>query len=264
MRARLLLLSILVSSMLLSALPAAAQDGGTPPTAVPLSDTCRDSVERMAALLDDLVTIPDHLLQENAVRSDDDFDPNAYFEALDHLSMAPGYTLDYVYAYEFLGGRPFLYARPGDQPRYPTMDDFVSADDGSGNGYRDDVVLDGTPESYLQYAILDVMAEQFYLAWHANYNDFRVVCDSAVVEDILNPDNVFGYPMSDEIIAQARQLDVKPVIAIEKDTVQVQIVVFTMWGGFVRLTYTLSPDFPRQVAIVEAETLVSYDSGVRF
>jgi hypothetical protein len=41
-------------------------------------------------------------------------------------------------------------------------------------------------------------------------------------------------------------------------------VVFTKWGGFLRVTFTISRDFPRRVFDAEAETLVAYDCGVMF
>ncbi len=270
MRPRILLLSATLLAALLLAIPAAAQDGGnrntpTPltPTPVPLSETCRNAVSGLAALTDGLVT-PEHLQQENAVRTRDDFDVSTYFSVLDQLAMQEGYALDYVYAYEFIGGRPILYARPSDQEPYQTLADYARAEGQSRSSYLDHVTLDGTAESYLQFAALDVMGEQFYLVWHANYNDYQVLCDATDVESILDSNNEFGLPIPEDVAAQARQLAVEPVVSLSEDEARVQIVVFTKWGGFLRITYTLSRDFPRRVYEVEAETLVAYDCGVMF
>jgi hypothetical protein len=270
MRPLRLLLAVTLLAALLLAIPAAAQEGGVPnppasptPTPVPLSDTCRDTVSHLAALTGGLTT-PEHLQQENAVKTADDFDVNEYFSVLDHLAMQEGYTLDYVYAYEFLGGRPILYARPSEQEPYQALADFPRVEGDSQSGYLDRVVIDDTPEGYLQFVALDVMGEQFYLVWHANYNDYRILCDSTDVEDILDSDNEFGQPIPDDVAAQARQLDVEPVVELGEDTAQVQVVVFTKWGGFLRVTFTISRDFPRRVFDAEAETLVAYDCGVMF
>jgi hypothetical protein len=100
--------------------------------------------------------------------------------------------------------------------------------------------------------------------WHANYNDTRILCDSTDVANILGSDNEFGQPIPDEVAAQARQLDVEPVVELGEDTAQVQVVVFTKWGGFLRVTFTISQAFPRQVFDAQAETLVAYDCGVMF
>jgi hypothetical protein len=254
---------------LLLAMPAAAQDGGTSnapasptPSAIPLSETCRNTVSRLATLTGGLAT-PEHLQQEDAVRTADDFDVNTYFDVLDHLAMQKGYTLDYVYAYEFIGGRPILYARPSDQPPYQTIADYGRAEDDSQSSYLDRVVIDGTPEGYLQFAALDILGEQFYLVWHANYNDTRILCDSSDVGDILDSE-MFGQPLPEDVAAQARDLNVEPVVELGEESAQVQIVVFTKWGGFLRVTFTIGQDFPHQVLDTEAETLVAYDCGVMF
>jgi hypothetical protein len=269
MRPRPLLLSVSVLAALLLAIPAAAQDGGTPGTpasptssAIPLSETCRATVSGLVALTGGLTT-PDHLQQENAVRTADDFDANEYFSVLDHLAMQDGYTLDYVYAYEFIGGRPILYARRSDQPPYQTIADYGRAEGDSPSSYLDRVVIDGTPEGFLQFATLDILGEQFYLVWHANYNDTRILCDSTDVTDILDSE-MFGQSLPEDVAAQARDLKVEPVVELGEESAQVQIVVFTKWGGFLRATYTIGQDFPHQVLNVEVETLVAYDCGVMF
>ena len=264
MRTRLCLLAVSLLLALPFAAPVTAQDGGSPTPDAPsasLPETCREAVTRMAALTDGLQT-PQHLMQEYAATTANDFDVSAYFTALDHLTMQPGYVLDYVYAYEFLGGRPFLYAQRADQTPFATFADYARATPDT--RYLDYVVPDGSPESYIQWAVLDVMAEQFYLVWHANYNDYRILCDSSDVEAIVNAGNEFGMLMTDEIKAQARALDVTPVIVDEDDRVEVDIVVFTNWGGFVRLTYTVSWDLPRTQFEITAETLVAYDCGIMF
>ena len=269
MHPRPLLLWVTLLAALLLATPVAAQDGGvsdTPvaptPNPIPLSETCRATVGGLVALTGDLTT-PDHLQQENAVKTADDFDVSTYFDVLDHLSMQEGYTLDYVYTYEFLGGRPVLYTRPSEQAPYQTLTDFPRVEDGSQSSYLDRVVIDGTPEGYFQFVALDVMGEQFYLVWHANYNDTRILCDSTDVEAVLESEK-FGQPIPEDVAAQARELDVEPVIELGEETAQVQIVVFTKWGGFLRVTFTIDRDFPHQVLDTEAETLVAYDCGVMF
>ncbi|MFZ5563989.1 MAG: hypothetical protein ACOZBW_08035 [Thermodesulfobacteriota bacterium] len=62
--------------------------------------------------------VPEHLKKDKWARRKSDFDPNDYFTVLTHLSMKPGYTLDYAYLYfKRFAGEPLLYARPvGSRP----------------------------------------------------------------------------------------------------------------------------------------------------
>jgi hypothetical protein len=207
--------------------------------------------------------IPDHFMTENPQRTGEEFDPNLYFTILDHLSMEPGYILDYVYVYDFLGGYPVLYARPQNQSPYRTYEELIVSPQAS-DSYLDHVQADGTEESYFQYVVLDIMGRQFYLFWHANYNDTRIVCDSEALEVILGSLGSFGGEMPAADKARARQIDLEPVIEIGTDTVTVQITTFTHWGGFYRERYTLQRQFPHTVIDFEADELVPYECGIMF
>ena len=222
----------------------------------------QDMVDAMAAIQAGLHT-PEHLLVENAQRDGSEFDPNLYFTALTHLSMSPGYVLDYVYHYDGMGGRPVLYARPEGEALYRTYEDFAAS------GLEDDsylkaVVVDGTPESYFELVVLSIMGSQFYLDWHANYNDTRIVCDTAALESLLDEIGSVGNEMGAADQARARRIDLEPVILVGEAAVQVQIVTFTKWGGFFRETYSLERPFPYTILDVQAEALVAYDCGIMY
>jgi len=196
-------------------------------------------------------------------RSGEEFDPNLYFSALDHLNMEEGYILDYVYYYNGMGGRPVLYARPQEQAPYRNYEQYEATSHES-DPFLNHVQADGTPESYFQLVLLSIMGGQFYLDWHANYNDTRVLCDSEALETLLEKVGSVGNEMSAATKARARRINLEPVIEIKSDTVSVQIVTFTKWGGFFGNTYTLSRDFPHTFLNVEAEELVPYDCGIMF
>jgi hypothetical protein len=255
----------LLMAMLVAIVPATAQE--SPDLPVPdLEAICQSAVDGMNALTDDLEW-PDHLLEENAVKTKDDFDVAEYFTVLDHLSMDEGYFLDYVYLYDFMGGYPVLYTLPEDEEPFATFADYSEAVDATGYdfpNYLDRIVIDGTPDGYLQMAVLDVMGSQFYLHWHANYNDWQVICNSEMLAALLTSNNEFGYPISEDVQAQVRDLDVAPTVELDEDVARVQVVLFTKWGGFYRVTYTMSHDYPREVYAVESEWLAAYDCGVMF
>jgi hypothetical protein len=222
----------------------------------------QDTVDAMAAIQAGLRT-PQHLLVENAQRDGSEFDPNLYFTVLTHLSMSPGYVLDYVYDYNGMGGRPVLYARPEGEALYATYEDFAASaleDD----AYLKAVVVDGTPESYFELVALSIMGAQFYLDWHANYNDTRIVCDTAALENLLDTIGTVGNEMRAADQVRARRIDLEPVIVVGEATVQVQIVTFTKWGGFFRETYSLERPYPYTIMDVQVEELVAYDCGIMF
>ncbi len=250
---------------LATVIPAEAQDP-TPADApeVDLIAVCQDAVEGMAALTADLHT-PDHLMVENPAKTAEDFDVNAYFDVLDHLAVEEGYFLDYVYQYDFMGGYPVLYALPYSEKPYPTIADYgLAVGDGEEPDYLDRIVTDDTPEGVVQLVVLDVMAEQFYLHWHAGYNDSRIICDEETLDTLLTADNDFGQPIPEDVQSQAADLDVAPVVTLDDETAQVRVLIFTKWGGFYETLFTISRDYPRAVYEWESKVLVPYDCGVMF
>ena len=243
--------------------PAIAQDNVPSPD---LSAVCNDAVTGMVALTADLEW-PDHLMQEDAVKTADDFDVNTYFTVLDHLAVKDGYFLDYVYQYDFMGGYPVLYTLPDDQPPFQTFADYRASIPSSQRtlpSYLDHIVIDDTPGGYLQMVVLDVMGAQFYLHWHAGYNDFRVICDDDMLATLLGSDTGFGSPIPDDVQQQARLLDVTPSVKLDEDAAHVEFTGFTKWGGFYRVTVAIDRSYPREIYDGSSENMVEYDCGVMF
>src|SRR5690349_4413078 len=111
---------------------------------------------------------PDHLLTTGQKRGDE-LDVNGYFTTLTHISMREGFALDYVYQNDDLGGYPLLYPRPVDQAPYVSTNDLPA--DAEWPEFRDYLEVEDTEQGYFEYVVMDIMANQFYLFWHANYND---------------------------------------------------------------------------------------------
>lgn len=208
--------------------------------------------------------IPQTLL-ETGVKQGGEFDVNDYFDAFTHISMEEGYALDYVYQLDSLGSFPILYARPADQTAYASTEDLPA--DTEISGYLDHILIDDTEQGYFEFVALDIMARQFYLDWHANYNDTEIVCDKKAVNEIIADINngSFGAPFNASQQLQARALtDIEPLVNLTDDSAVVEIVTFTKWGGFYRLTYTINRSFPHTILDVQAENLVEYDCGIVF
>lgn len=222
--------------------------------------------------------VPEHFLEGDSVKAEGDFDVNSYFSVLDHLSMEPGYVLDYVYLADHLGGKPILYARPSDQTPYATYAEFLDAVGGveqpsyavyeHADDYLQHVEIDGTADGYFQFVVLWIMGDQFYLFWHGEYNDATIVCDGRGLESVLEEVEAFASEDPDtlEILRRrARRIDFKPTVDSQSDTeVEVRFVTFSKWGGFAELRYIISREFPHEIVDWEVKTLVEYDCGVSF
>jgi len=223
---------------------------------------CAGTLEALHRVRGDM-TFPENFQTENPAKQGGEFDANTYFQALTHLSMQPGYALDYVYHFDGMGGYPLLYARPEEQVPFQTEADYATSGDSA--NYLDYVQIDDMAEGYFQYVVLDILGPQFYLFWHANYNDYRIMGSPSDVQDVASSLGDFGWPMSP--LSRLRTLlllDVAPTVSTGEQTVEVRVVVFTKWGGFLRRTYTIDRNFPHKILDVKEETLVPYDCGVMF
>lgn len=210
------------------------------------------------------VDIPDALI-DTGIKQGDEFDVNTYFDVLPHLSMQEGYALDYVYPVDFLGSFPSLLARPADVPPYTSSED-IPEDQGLAD-YWKFIEVEDVEQGYFEYVAFLIMAEQFYLVWHANYNDTEIVCDHAALEEIVADVNSgdFGMEFNLEQRTKIRAMtNIEPLVKLDGNTALVEIIVFTKWGGFSRLTYTIDRSFPHEIIDVQEENIVPYDCGVMF
>jgi hypothetical protein len=208
-------------------------------------------------------------------RGDGDFDASAYLAALPKLAMEPGFVLDYFFQYNGMGGEPYLYARPADRAPYASLDEYVKANPVQerirAQEYLGHIKIDDTPAGYFQWVTLMVMGGQFYLDWHALYNDTTLLCDGNALERLMKTAGwTFqqeGLPTSLPLDVQkeARKLDLTPTVTFpDAYTAIVRIVTFSKWGGFNETRYTIGRQFPHKLLKTETLTLVKYDCGVMF
>lgn len=246
---------ILVVTLACQALPAPAGDGS-------VISNCSELVLAVRSLQS--IELPDYLYT-TGVKTGDEFDVNQYFTALPHLSMQTGYVLDYIYSADDLGGSPTLYVRPVNHASYVSVRDIPR--DERLKDYHNYLVVDDVEQGYFEEVALSIMDDQFYLFWHAAYNDTVIVCDQAAVEDIIKEVNGgdFGYGFDASQQTEARSIqDVEPMVKLTEDTAIVEVVTFTSWGGFFRQTYTISRSFPHRILDMQEKNLVPYDCGVAF
>jgi hypothetical protein len=223
---------------------------------------CADLVAAVASL--QAGDVPEQLFN-TGIKDGSEFDVDQYFSVLTHLSMREGYALDYVYQNDGMGGYPLLYARPVDQTPYASLSDIPANTELP--DYHEYLEIDDTEHGYFEYVVMDIMARQFYLYWHANYNDTEIICNRGEVNDIIDrvSSGDFGYAMDLAEQTKARTLkDIEPVVNLTGDVATVQFMTFTKWGGFYRETYTIKRAFPHTIVDVKQDNVVPYDCGVMF
>ncbi len=205
---------------------------------------------------------PFDAMTSNITRNEMDFDINQYFTVLRHLSMEPGYVLDYVYYNDGDAGLPVIYTRRVEEKPFSTWNDYYAATRQGGainwivtqdKVPGDRTRTDGTAEGYFEWVLLQISGGQFYLFWHAVYDDVEVVCDGAGLDGLVGR-RIDGYTAQ-----KARKIDFTPSVTIQDSQVVVRLVVFTgYWGGFVEETFTLSRGPSTSILGVQKRTLVQY------
>jgi len=236
---------------------------------------CSESMTTWLSLTKDL-TFPERFAEADPVKTDEDFDVNTYFTAFNHLSMEPGYVLDFVYFTDGLGGKPLVYARPTDQKPYETYSEFIEAAGQPSYGERsydylehthdflDYVRTDDTEEGYLQFLMLANLVDQFYLFWHALYNDAIFMCGEADMARVFAEVKNFNIELPEEVIEAAGNLNFEPTVLLEEETATVRYIYFTKWGGFIEMWYTLTREYPHQYVDSDGQLLIEYDCGILF
>ena len=140
-----------------------------------------------------------------AQRDGTEFDVNQYFEVLKHISPPNGFVLDYVY-FGTMDGRPVLYWRKKSVDRFLTYSEYKSKAGGYKkvdeleNGLSSRLVLDGTPESFLEFLIFDMFKGQFYLRWHMKYRTRKVFASKRAIGKLISEIGISSYSSVDEMM----------------------------------------------------------------
>ena len=226
--------------------------------------------------------VPEHLLDGDTIRMEDDFDPNAYFTALKHLSMKPGYVLDFVYdsLRDFVGeeeltfikekrlppfdGCPLLYARTVNGE--PLKSAAEHKEWQKNNDLYSFLIVDDSADGFFQLFVFRELAGQFYLWWHSHYHDTMILTAQEEVESLISEVNEgrFGAEFTNEQIAKMRKLEMRPTVEFRNDRVSVTCCRFSKWFGLHRETESFHRDPPHQLINRRYLNGVDYDCGVCF
>jgi hypothetical protein len=217
------------------------------------------------------------LTRKTYALDDSALDPNDYLNVLTNLSLQKGYILDYVYWGSGGNGRPFLYARTNDAPRLESHEllEFLIVDNPiEQNAYLpclDVLHCDGTENGFFQLALFEHLADQFYLAWHAAYNDIPLITSYADMHQFLaNPKNFMreknGKPtvLPEPTVLKALELDPTPIVKIDSETVSVKVLAFSNWRGFFQKTLTFEKQPPNLILSETEEILIPYRCPIMF
>ena len=102
------------------------------------------------------------------------------------------------------------------------------------------------------------MGGQFHLWWHANYNDLRVICDRNEL------DTPYYERLPDKILQAAKSLDFNPRVSFVGDSVEVTLIAFTKWGGFLQKCFIFNRNFPHRITSENEKILIEYNCGIWF
>lgn len=186
---------------------------------------------------------------------------NRLLALCEHLHLDPGYELDYIYLHEFMGGEPVLYTRPdgrqsplGEVDRQPDRERQLKP-------FLEHFYFDPLPLGYLQFAIFSVVSNQFYLAWHANYNDVQFVFS---LQQARSGSTIFRESMVPEAaLEELEKIDFTPHLRIfASGEGRLQAVTFNEWGGFIWQEFVMRP--PALIERGRQQVLVPYDCGILF
>ncbi len=179
------------------------------------------------------------------------FDPQLYFTIFTNLSLEAGFELDYSYFKDWFAGGPRIYLRNiGETPSVEDDGDWFLK-----------VHLNGTAESYLEYATLYLFADQFDLFSHAaQSSEGQIIVSKVAFEELINAPFLRLSPRAK---FEASTINFYPRVDIDEEYVTVSFLTFKHLGreGLRRVTLVIQKVFPHLVLSEESELLIYYDCG---
>ena len=156
-----------------------------------------------------------------------------------------------------------MYARPEGKQPYSTYSEYTSSLQGEEQTrppfyeYLDHIRTDGSADGFLQYVVLRLLADRFYLFWHAWLHSFPIIATSEALEELLST-NYETPQQPAETLRAARALDLEPTVEFNEDKVVVKVVTFNEWQGFQRQMFSITRRSPHKIVQHETETLVAW------
>lgn len=205
--------------------------------------------------------LPSHLEQGDARKRGDEFSLQAIFSILSHLHQPAGMIVDYVYVNASGGGWPVPYLREHGAPPLQTFRDLLEQDEGADNPEPvfDALECDRSPEGFFELVLFRTMAMQFYLFWHALYNDATIVAGRQVLATTLA-----GQVFAPGTASRLRAIDPVPSVAVKGDGVFVHVLTASKHTGLCRESFHFSSTRPnrlrrrRRKVLAESSLAITY------
>jgi len=176
------------------------------------------------------------------------FDPNSFLDVFDKIRIKDGFVLDYVYDFLNVDAKPGIYTRAKDAPRILLSDgrrEFKQDPDIYSKSMNH-ISFEKSPKGYFQYFLFLQMVGQFYLRWHANYDEVRFVFTKKQLE-YINKMIPEIQSLVKSYSEEAGGIDwdefLSPKVEMSEKKVRVSAVRFTPWGGlFIRSQHIMHPN----------------------
>lgn len=222
-------------------------------------------LEHLARLREQIGDIPSAFTSGKSydIRHVSRFDANRYFEVFDRVKCKDGYTLDYVYQYDGLGGYPLLYTRKTTSKSITSPQEFRQVFTGSRN-LMEHIEFERSALGYWQFALFSEVAPLFYLWWHAGYRGYEFIFSRDRFEQVVSLIHSRAQleSVDRQTLLSSSQVLLNPRVKINGDTARVTMVAFTGWGG---LFYHHSQiRWPNTVENTDTENIAPYDCGIMF
>lgn len=164
--------------------------------------------------------------------------------ALPHLKLRGPGTLDCLVRGDHFAGVGSFWITDGDKIR-PL-----------------EVELDGSAESALERVLLQFASKQFFLGWHANYNEAWILTDFSQFDSLVRLP-ALEETLPERIRALAMKIDFTPRVSVSKGKALVSYVIFAPFGGFYRVFYEVDMSTGNATHLRDrSECLVEYRSPI--
>lgn len=218
------------------------------------------------------------------------FDFVNYFKIFDKLKVKPGWEIDYQYAFSGDAGRPAILGLRNGQSLEKLVDSLKSSlgilryafDSVS---YTDYLLVELSVEGCFQYALFNLIGDQFGLFGGANYGRRKIICSDATLSDevdflikerglkkTIKTDSLSETDRLNRAWSYRRsQLDSiqllggRPEIKLLGDSIcQISMMHHSDWGGLMKVDYEIELHFPHEFTLQRDSLLAYYDSMLLF
>jgi hypothetical protein len=202
-----------------------------------------------------------HFERRDARKCGDEFSLETIFSILSHLRQPPRATVDYVYANSSGGGWPVPYLLERGAPPLQTFRDLLEQDESAGDPEPvfDALECDRSPEGFFELVLFRTMSMQFYLVWHALYNDATIVAGRPALASTLS-----GQVFAPDTAIRLHGIDPTPCVAVKSDSVFVHVLTASKHTGLCRESFHFSRTRPnrlrrrRRKVLAESTLAITY------